>query len=89
MQKALASAGLALAKSTQALLYRRQFNPNTADKGNTWWDTVLTTQTDAIAFQLSLRRREMLKPFLKTEYAFLCPLADGCVVSLIWRRMAK
>ena len=50
MQKALASAGLALAKSTQALLYRRQFNPNTADKGNTWWDTVLRTQTDVIAF---------------------------------------
>ena len=78
MQKALASAGSTLAKSTQALLEWRQFNPNTADEGNSQWDTVLTTQIDAIAllghanFQLSLRRREMLKPFLKKEYASLC-----------------
>ena len=49
VQKALASVGSALAKSTQALLERRQFNPNTADKGNSQWDTVLTTQIDAIA----------------------------------------
>ena len=35
---------------SKALLDRRQFNPNTADKGNTRWDTVLTTQIDAIAF---------------------------------------
>ena len=68
VQKALASAGSALAKSTQALLERRQFNPNTADKGNSQWDTVLTTQIDAIDllghanFQLLLRRREI------TEY---------------------
>ena len=71
MQKALASAGSVLAKSTQDLLDRRQFKPHIADKGNSQWDTVLTTQFDAIAllghenFQLSLRPREMLKPFLK------------------------
>ena len=78
MQKTLASAGSTLVKSTQALLDRRQFNPNTADKGNSQWDTALTTKIDAIALlghaniQLSLRRREMLKPFLKKEYASLC-----------------
>ena len=76
MQKALASAGSALAKSTQALLDRRQINPNTEE--NSQWDTILTSQIDAIAlsghanFQLSLRRQEMLKPFLKKEYASLC-----------------
>ena len=82
MQKALASAGSALVKSTQALLDRRQFNPNTADKGNSQVDTALTTKIDAIALtllghasiQLSLRRREMLKPFLKKEYVSLCSL---------------
>ena len=74
MQKALASAGSALAKSTQALLEWRQFNPNTADKGNSQWDTVLTTQIDVIALlgHANFRRREMLKPFLKKEYASLC-----------------
>ena len=75
-QKALASAGSVLAKSTQVLLDRRQINPNTEE--NSQWDTILTSQIDAIAllghanFQLSLRRREMLKPFLKKEYASLC-----------------
>ena len=89
MQKALASAGSALAKSTQALLERRQFNPNPAAKGNSQWDTVLTTQIDATAllghanFQLSFRRREMLKPFLIKERIRLSMLlADGCVIFL-------
>ena len=47
VQKALASAGSALAKSTQALLDRWQINPNT--KENSQWDTILTSQIDAIA----------------------------------------
>ena len=78
MQKALASAGSALAKSTQALLDQRQLNPNTANKENSQWDTLLTSQIDAIAlwghanFQLPLHRQEMLKPLLKKEYASLC-----------------
>ena len=78
VQKALASAGSALAKSTQALLVHRHLSPRTEDQVNSQWDTILKSQIDALAllghanFQLSLRRREMLKPFLKQEYASLC-----------------
>ena len=57
MQKALASAGSALAKSTQALLDRRQINPNTEE--NSQWDTILTSQIDAIA----LLRHAMMQIF--------------------------
>ena len=71
VQKALASAGSALAKL------------------NSQWDTILTSQIDALAllghanFQLSLRRREMLKPFLKQEYASLCS-SQTAVSSLLF-----
>ena len=77
VQKALASAGSALPKSLQDLLDRRQINPNTEE--NSQLDTGNLDVLDrcncsfgTCKFSVITRRREILKPFLKKEYASLC-----------------
>ena len=94
VQKALASTGSALAKSTQTLLERRQFNPNTADKGNSQWDTVLTTQIHAISsfgsckFSAITLPTRNAKAFLKERIRLSMLLADSCVI-FYFRQIAK
>ena len=84
VQKALASAGSALAKSTQQLLDHRQSTENDIERKE-----ILASQIDALAllghanYQLSLRRRDVLKLFLKKDYASLCS-SQTAVSSLLF-----
>ncbi|CAB4030122.1 Hypothetical predicted protein, partial [Paramuricea clavata] len=80
IQKTLVAVGTVLTQSVQLLMNARQTGgiPNTMNQVPNTMNEVLTLQVDALAllghtnYDLSLRRRETMKPSLTKEYASLC-----------------
>ena len=81
IQKTLVAVGSAVAKTAQLLMDARQtggIRRCEGDENNNIMNEVLTLQVDALAllghtnYELSLRRREMMKPTLNKDYASLC-----------------
>ena len=81
IQKTLVAVGSAITKTAQLLMDARQsggIRRREGDENNNLLNEVLTLQVDALAllghtnYELSLRRREMMKPILNKDYASLC-----------------
>lgn len=80
IQKTLVAVGTAVTKAAQLLMDARQHDGIRRREGdkNNLTNEVLTLQVDALAllghtnYELSLRRREMMKPSLNKDYASLC-----------------
>ena len=79
-KKTLVAVGTAVTKAAQLLMDARQHDGIRRREGdkNNLTNEVLTLQVDALAllghtnYELSLRRREIMKPSLNKDYASLC-----------------
>ena len=96
IQKFLVAVGAALTKPVQLLMDARQSRGNELlhrpgdENNNSTLNVVLTLQIDALVllgrtnYELSLRRREMMKPILNKESASLCSYQTS-VTNLLFR----
>ncbi len=89
IQKTLVAVGTVLTKSAQLLMDARQSDGIRDSNITAKMNDILTLQVDAIAllghtnYELSLRRRETMKPSLNKDYASLCS-SQTSVTSLLF-----